>query len=162
MKKEGNPKKCNLGEKLERYDQFGQTFTVLIDDGRDALPSKIGVLCSILLFIVMLSYTSYKINRLSGKKSIDIVQAVKEFHFEDDNKFTADQGLNFAVGVFKPSIPGQIDPTYGKIKYSSSLWGANENGEFSFIDTELKTHACSAEELGISGEDHKFWPIYKH
>ena len=73
---------------------------MLIDEGRDALPSKMGALCSILLLIVMITYTGYKISILEGKKSIDIVSAVRENYFRSDNKFGAQQGLNVAVAVF--------------------------------------------------------------
>ena len=74
---------------------------MLIDDGRDGLPSKLGALFSILLLILMLIYTGYKISILQGKKDIDIVQAVKENHFDSSHVFGAEQGLNLAVAVIK-------------------------------------------------------------
>ena len=66
---------------------------MLIDGKRDALPSKTGAVCSILLTILMLAYTGYKISILTGKKDIDIVQAVKENHFDYSHIFGAAQGL---------------------------------------------------------------------
>ena len=53
-----------------------------------------------MLFVVMIVYTGYKISILNGKKSINIIQAVKENHFDDSHVFTARQGLNIAVGVY--------------------------------------------------------------
>ena len=47
----------------------------------------------------MLTYAGYKLYILEGKKSIDIVQAVKENHFESFSIFAAEQGLNVAVAV---------------------------------------------------------------
>ena len=79
--------KCNLSTKLQRYDKFGQSFKFLIDDGKDALPSKIGTLCSFLLTFAMVAYTGYKIYILEGKKSIDIIQAVQENYFDDSHVF---------------------------------------------------------------------------
>ena len=73
---------------------------MLIDDGKDALTSKIGALCSILFLISMLTYTGYKVYILESKKSIDIVQAVKEDHFDDSHVFGFEQGLNLAVAVY--------------------------------------------------------------
>ena len=61
-----------------------------IDEGRSALPSKMGALCSILLTIALALYTAYKISVLEGKKSVDIIQAVKENHFDDDKVFGAE------------------------------------------------------------------------
>ena len=35
----------------------------------------------------------------------------------------------------------------------------NEDGGLNFFPTLLESHVCSAEELGLSGRDHKFWPV---
>ena len=59
-----------------------------LEDGRDALPSKVGAVCSIVLIILLISYAGYKVSVLEGKKSIDIIQAVVENHFEDTEKFS--------------------------------------------------------------------------
>ena len=72
---------------------------MLIDEGRDVLQSKMGALCSIILLILMLIYTGYKISILEGKKDIDIVQAIKENHFDESHVFGNAQGLNVAVAV---------------------------------------------------------------
>ena len=85
------------------------------------MPSKVGAFCSLLLLIVMVVYTGYKISILSGKKSIDIIQAVKENHFDDSHVFSAEQGLNIAVGVyssFDPSTHQPLDPTYGRVRFT--------------------------------------------
>lgn len=58
-----------------------------IDEGKEVLPSKIGALCSFLLFLILLAFSSYKVYILQGKKSIDIVQAVKENHFDHNFVF---------------------------------------------------------------------------
>ena len=64
-----------------------------------------GALCSIVLTIVLIMYAGYKISVLEGKMSIDIVQAVKENHFDDSHIFSAEQGLNIAFAVFSPFDP---------------------------------------------------------
>ena len=53
----------------------------------DALPSKLGSICSLALTMILLFYTVYKSIILEGRKSIDIVQAVKEDHFDDSHVF---------------------------------------------------------------------------
>ena len=89
-----------------------------IEEGIDALPSKMGAFCSILLVIVLILYAGYKTSVLEGKKDIDIIQAVKENHFDDTHVFSHHQGLNFAVAVFSrvnPSTQQPLDPAYGRI-----------------------------------------------
>ena len=123
MKREGVDEKnsCNFAEKLLNQDKFGQPFRMRLDKGRDALPSRMGALCSILSIAVLLTYVGYKINILQGKKSIDIIQAVIEDHFDETDKFTASQGLNIAAGVGNPFIPStqkQLDPSFGRIRFT--------------------------------------------
>ena len=139
MKRVNKAKKSNFGEKLQKYDQFGQSFTFLIDEGRDALPSKIGAICSILLFVVVLAYTVYKISVLEGKTSIDILQAVKENHFDDSYVFGSKQGLNVAIAVTSLADPSPklVDPTYGRIKFTKLQYEIAENGDFNYSLTEL-------------------------
>ena len=119
MKNEEKAKKCNnCIQKLLAHDQFSQSFKLLIDEGREGLPSKSGALCSILLLILMLIYTGYKISILEGKKDIDIVQAVKENHFDNSHVFGAENGLNLAAAVvdlYDRSQPELIDPSYGRV-----------------------------------------------
>lgn len=82
---------------------FSQSYTLRIDgEGRDALPSKLGAIFSILLMIIMLLFTGYKISRLTGKKNVDIIQAVVENHYDDEFVFGGEQGLNIAVAVLNP------------------------------------------------------------
>ena len=122
-----------------------------------------GALCSIIVLIILLTYAGYKVSILQGKKSIDIIQAVVENHFDDSYVFDSDQGLNFAVGVLDPFNPDTykpLDPTFGRIRVTKTDWGINENGVYS-LNNELETHICSSEELGLSGTNHKMWPINK-
>lgn len=76
-----------------------------LDQGKDVLQSKIGALCSVLLLVAMISYAGYKIYILEGRNSIDIIQAVKENHFDDNNIFSGNQGLNLAVAVYSTLAP---------------------------------------------------------
>ena len=91
-----------------------------------------GALCSILLIIILLTYTGYKIYILQGKQSIDIVQAVRENKFDDTRVFGAQQGLNFAVAVsnaYDPTLKSSfIDPSYGKIVVLKTEWGRKQDG----------------------------------
>ena len=100
MKGLSDKKSCDLNRALLNQDKFGQAFTMRIDDGRDKLPSKLGAICSLLLVIILITYAGYKISVLEGKRSIDIVQAVIENHFDDTHVFSNQQGLNIAVAVF--------------------------------------------------------------
>ena len=77
-------------EKLLSIDQFGQSFTMQIGEGKTALRSKLGAFCSFLLVIILIIYAGYKVSILEGKKNVDIIQAVKENHFDNDYVFGAE------------------------------------------------------------------------
>ena len=69
------------------YDRFGQKFSMRIDKGRDAVPSKMGTFCSFLLLVILLLYLGYKISVLESRNKIDIFQAVKENHYDSSFVF---------------------------------------------------------------------------
>ena len=84
-----------------------------------------------------------------------------EDHFESSHTFTASQGLNMAFTVVNPfsrHLIEPLDPSYGRIRFRKFQWGLDRKGAFYLQETELKSHACSREELGMSGSDPKFWP----
>ena len=134
----------------------------------DALPSKLGSLCSVALTVILLSYTVYKSIILEGRKNIDFVQAVKENHFDDSHVFGSKQGFNIAAAVFNTQVPETIeplDPTYGRLRFTKKQFSILEETGLTTLNlAELKTHICTEEELGLTevggdNNSHKFWPI---
>ena len=88
MDKGSEKKRCaTAGQTLLGYDKFGEKYGLHLDEGKDALPSKMGAICSIVLMIILIAYTGYKISIFGGKKSVDILQAVSKYHFDSDHTF---------------------------------------------------------------------------
>ena len=81
------------------FDQFGKSFGLRLDRGRDRLPSKLGTFCSFFLLITLVAYAGYKVSILEGKKKVDILTSVSKDHFDEKYTFGGEQGLNFAVAV---------------------------------------------------------------
>ena len=81
-----------------------------------------------MLFIILIAYAGYKISILEGKKSVDILQAVKEKHFDDSYIFQAERGLNIAVALKDNESFHTIDPSYGRIVFHKKSWMVNEDG----------------------------------
>ena len=48
-----------------------------------------GAFCSFVLLFLMIGYTVYKADILQGKKDVDILSAVNQFHFDDSYVFGA-------------------------------------------------------------------------
>ena len=102
MNSESNSKKCNIGEMLLDKDKFGQSYALHLEEGKAKLPSKMGTFCSFLLLMIMIAYTGYKVSILEGKKSVEVLQVLEKDHFDDNDSFGANQGLNVAIAVVNP------------------------------------------------------------
>ena len=55
---------------------------------------------------------------------MDILSAKQRYHFQDDYKFSAEQGFNIAVGLtdFDNESEPILDPSIGEIVFSRSFW----------------------------------------
>ena len=96
------------------------------------------------------------------KKGVDIVQVTEENHFDADYEFTAKQGFQVAFAFthfFAPFLSG-LDPSIGEIKFSRVSLGQGDNGLPFVTQTELESHPCTREELGLEeSQNKKFMPI---
>ena len=121
-----------------------------------------GAISSLFVIFLLLVYTYYKFTIMEGKTAVNILSGVLENHFGLDHVFGNDQGLNIAVAVFQPFDPStftQLDRSYGRIRFQKLFWGPTEK-VFEFGVEEIESHACTADELGItSNENQKFWQI---
>ena len=163
MNRQSERKICEVGAKLLDVDKFGQSYGLHLDQGKEALPSKMGTFCSFLLPLILIAYAGYKVNILQGKKSVDILQAVNKHYFDDEYTFGAKQGLDIAIGVtdyHRQDAYELIDPKFGKITFTVYSFGLNEEGLYEvFSEKVLQSHQCSLQELGLVGTGHKFFPI---
>ena len=120
----------SFGKRLTSLDQFGQSFSIRFEEGRDVLPSKMGAACTILLAVILITYGGYKASILEGRKSVDILSAVQEDHYDEEFVFSGEQGFNVAVAVVDPfASPDQleqVDPSYGRIVFSTLEWGKDD------------------------------------
>ena len=81
-----------------------------------------GTFCTLLLLMTMIAFTGYKVSVLEERKSEAVLQVIEKDHFDDNDSFGADQGLNVAIAVVNPfdqSTFETIDPRYGSIVFSS-------------------------------------------
>ena len=162
MKTQDKAKSCSWSDKLLGFDSFGKSFSLQLGEGKDTLPSILGALCSLTALIVLIIYAGYKFSIMEGKKSVDIVQTVTEDYFDGSYVFDVDQGFDLAIGLLSPFDPTTHkihDPSFGRLRFQKIKWGLDENGQFSYSTTELESHKCSSEELGLSGTNQKIWPI---
>ena len=117
-----------------------------------------GVICSLLLYLILLAYTYQKLDILIGRKDVDFLSVTKENYIDVSETFGAEQGLNFAVAVLNSfsSAEHDLDPTYGRIEFKQNQ-GYQVDGGFELNQVEIKSHKCTREELGLSEGVNRFW-----
>ena len=140
-------------------DRFGESFTMKFEGGKKELKSITGATLSILLIIILLGYTSLKVDNLLRRSQIDIIEAVNENFYEETKQIGAKQGFNFAVAL---TGFNNLDPRIGWFEFIAAEFDIEAEEE---IDVQkektLKYHTCSDEELGngIRTDKTKMLPL---
>ena len=80
-------------------DRFGESFTMKFEGGKTQLKSITGTTLTILLIIILLGYTALKVDNLIKRSKVDIISAVNEDFYDENYRFGAKQGFNFAIGL---------------------------------------------------------------
>lgn len=131
-----------------------------IDSGKSALRSKLGALCSILIRVIVIAYTAYRLSIMEGKKSVDVLSVVQQDAISEDYVFSSAQGFNIAIAIIK-STDSKIamDQSYGSLRVQKMKGYFEDDGNYKIEYVPLETHECSDEELGLTGQEHAFLPI---
>ena len=156
------PTSCarSFGSCLMRYDSFGETFKLKLDKGQVMLPSIIGTVLSFISFFLIIGFTIQKLEILVNYKDMKITTSVQDNHFTESDTFSGRQGLNIAVALTSFDEDREmVSPEYAKIQFVYDYWDLTESGDVVYSDYIIESHACSEEELGLTGDNSKFMPI---
>ena len=117
----------------------------------------IGAMLTISLAILSIVFAGQKFILVAEQSNAFITTAELQNFYSSEDAFGAEQGLNIAVALWGYGAAftnGSLDPTYAKIKAVSYGW----TPEAEYFN-ELKTHPCSQEELGLTGNSNsQFMP----
>ena len=139
-----------------------------MDAGVANIKTLMGTLCSLIWVGIIIVYAMQKIDILVWKKSVTILQSIKDLHFKDRDEFTYEQGLNVAVAftAFDNEVTWSLDPSYGELVFNSYEWGYYDNGQPYSIRTPLETHNCTRRQLNLEedqnedGTDANFFQLH--
>ena len=129
-------------------DIFGGSFAMKLDDGEEYLTSFSGAILSVLSFISMMLYLYLKSDVLLNKKDVDILSTVNRLFFDDDERFTFNDGFNIAVAftAFDNEEEWILDKKYGTLVFMDYGWGQNDDdGKFYVHRKPLETKRCTAD-----------------
>ena len=132
-----------------------------LDGEKEQVKTFMGSICSIFILVVVSLYAYQKFDVYLNKLSVDIMTSVQRAHFSSDYVFDHEQVLNFAIGftAFDSETEDILDPSYGKITFMKYEWGERESGDYFSEYTEIPSHTCTKEELGIEGPNTLLMPI---
>ena len=84
-------------KKFNSLDRFGEGFHMKIDKGHSIMTTSVGSVLSIIVFIIMGSYTIQKTNILIARTDDHVMTSIQDSYFEPDFKFDYGMGLNAAI-----------------------------------------------------------------
>jgi len=135
-----------------------------IEKENTSLPTWMGALCSVLLFLIVAAYFGQKIDILVTREDVNIVTASLDSFFDQDYVLDFDAGLNFAIAftAYDGTDDSPLnDPSIVEVVFNAYQWGgeATDGGEYFAGRSNIPTHTCTREELGLDGNNSKFFPI---
>ena len=140
---------------------FGEAFTMSISKGVHRLPSRIGVLLTFLLTIILLAYTAFKMSIMINRNDNVMTSIINEFHYDSDYVMDRSKYLNFAIALsgFDKEQENILDPSIAEIKFEAHEWEFDAVGNIDYgFRISLESHVCSRDELGLNGSNGRFFP----
>lgn len=148
---------------MKDQDIFSQPFGMKLDDRESSSRSWFGAFCSLIIFILVVTFTYIKFDTLMTRKDVDILSTISDYHFNEMDRFGYENGFNVAVAFtdYSHDTEWQLDPTYGTLTINSYSWYEQED-DYDINRVPLDTHNCTREELGLTEgrEGAKFLPAH--
>ena len=139
-------------------DKFGRNpgFKVRYDSNNIYL-SYMGALCSLILIILVLTYTFSKLMILINSSKIDLVSNYDIGALTYEDKFTGEDGFFVAAALtnYDDETEPLYDSRYGDLTLEHHGW---DSLRLETSSTALPTHSCSDEELGLDANAE--FPIF--
>ena len=122
----------------------------MMPDHRDRYRTILGSFLSIVTFILVLGYGSYKITDLLDYKDFTLFRFEKENYYEQRDPLTSKQGLMIAAGISGYDDNQNLieDADIGTIKLIKKTWDVEKietDGELKF--TEIPTRPCTLDDF---------------
>ena len=110
-----------------------------------------GSICSILLFIVVISYSYLKADILVTRKAGHVLSTINEFAYDQDYIFSFDNGFNVAAALTtfdQTPLESIIDDSIGELVFNQIMWNYEDKSK-QYDRKMIPSHTCTDEEMGI-------------
>ena len=142
-------------EKFLKTDIFGEAFTMSISKGIHRLPSRIGVLLTLFVSMILIAFTFNKVQIMIEKNDDVMYSMTEDYYYDSEYVMDASKYFNFAIALtgFDNDRESVLDPSIAELYFMAYEWDIYENkdGNFDYTLIPIESHPCSKEELGLSG-----------
>ena len=122
----------------------------MMPDHRDRYRTMLGSFLTIITFILVLGYGSYKITDLTDYKDFTLFRFEKENYYDFRDALSSKEGLMIAAGItsFTDDQNAIEDPSIGTIKLITKSWDIESIGSKGALKfTEIPTRPCTQEDF---------------
>ena len=116
-----------------------------------------GSICTIIMFIILLSFAGYKTNFLIQRRDYNIMQEVFEYYYDSSFQFGTSDG--FAVAATVASFDKNHDlienERIGTVKFYMKEWMEEEIDSLSF--RELESRPCTDKHFSDGDNEKQFY-----
>ena len=141
-------------------DQFGTPFNWRIHYNFTSYKTICGFILTLLMLIPIIPFAVYKYQVMRNYGETNIVISMQQDHFGEDNSITTEKNnftVAFAFVAFDSPDLGDDISEYGEVKAFYKRWGEpNKPGTHYY---EVASRPCTVEDLGLEGDNSKFWPL---
>ena len=110
-----------------------------------------GALCSLVIFIFLMTFSVTKLQTLILVSDVDIIQASEDYALTQTERFSSKDGFFIAAALTKyDKDPEPIEQEeFGELVIEQYGWG-NEDLGYEYGSREIPNHQCSNSELGLT------------
>ena len=132
-----------------------------ISRGVHRLPSRIGVLLTLLTSVILIGYTVFKMSIMVNRRDNVMMSTTNDFYYDSDYVMDRSKYFNFAVALtaFDNVRENILDPSLAQVKFYAEEWEIDaEQNLINNMNIPIEPHICSREELGLTGANSQFLP----
>ena len=94
--------------------------------------SILGTFFTLLAFMIVMSYASYKMVSLDSHKDYNLVQEIHEQYYDSSEQFTSSDKFWVAAGIISygdGDLKQIEDPEIGVLKFYHKSWGVHDDND---------------------------------
>ena len=138
---------------VRSVDYFGEPFSFKIDADKDKYSTCMGSLLSLIVLVTTLTFFGFKYKIYHARQGDAVSMIIKQDFLSEEHVINAESNFQLAAALvdYDGNTEPIDDPSYGELVIALYGWGYEGHG--GTLTTDLKTHSCSDEELGLAGSD---------